>query len=53
LKRRDPRLMPRKGYLGRDGIKCLRGRGLFPLVAHAGARGAGAKRKPGRNPGED
>jgi len=45
LKRCDARLVPREGYLGRDGIKCLRDRGVFGPLAHAGAGGAGNKPK--------
>jgi hypothetical protein len=46
LKRRRARLVPREGYLGRDSIKCLRGRGALGLGAHAGAGSAGGKPKP-------
>ena len=53
MERRNPRLVPRKGYLGRDGIKCLWARGVVGLLRHAGAGSRGGKPKPYRCPCED
>ena len=53
LERRNAWLVPRKGYLGRDSIKCLWGGRVFGLPAHVGAGSAGSKPKPNRSPGED
>jgi len=53
LQRCEARLMPRKGYLGRDGIKCLRDRGVFGLLGHAGTGGAGNEPKSYGSPCKD
>ena len=53
LERRHPRLVPCEGYLGRDGLKCLRGRGIGGLGMHAGAGGTGSEPDPHRSPCED
>ena len=53
LERRDVRLMARKGYLARDGIKCpWRGR-IVGFGVNAGAGGARGKPKSYTSPGEE
>ena len=52
LERRDAWLVPSEGYLGRDGIKCLWGRGVG-LRMHAGTGGAGREPEPYRSPCKD
>ncbi len=53
LERRDSWLMPSEGYLGRDGIKCLRGRGGVRLGMNAGTGGAGSEPERYRSPCKD
>ena len=53
LERRDAWLMARKGYLARDGIKCLWRGCIVGFWVNAGAGGARGKPKPDRSPGED
>jgi hypothetical protein len=45
--------VPSEGYLGRDGIKCLWGRGGVGLGMHAGTGGAGREPEPYRSPCKD
>ena len=46
LERRDAWLMPCEGYLGRDGIKCLRSCGIVGLGMNTGTGGAGCEPEP-------
>ena len=53
LERRGARLVPREGYLGRDGIKCLRRRGVVGLRMNAGTGGTSSESEPYRGPCTD
>jgi hypothetical protein len=53
LERGDARLVTCKGYLGRDGIKCLWRGGIVGFWVNTGAGGARGKPKPNASPGED
>jgi hypothetical protein len=53
LASRDAWLMARKGYLARDGIKCLWRGGIVGFWVHTGAGGARGKPKSDGSPGED